>query len=320
MQSDRHFTNGITLEVGHPGLGNKASRTALLGFKKGQGIFEDHNLAIRQDLFTPTNTILTILDSLDRPYAATLVADYGRITSDFNKARQLETHLVFGITGPTAFGGQLQNMVHTIIGNDSVNGWDLQISTGLVLDYRVKYKHQLPFSTSLSEVNWVSEAGIGTMSNGLTTGLEFKFGLFRDSYINYNGLFNRAYKHQVDKEDFKDFRKGRLGAIPNRYRTKGGMEYYNRRVNRPLQIYASWQIMSRLTLYDGTIQGSLVSINESTHTLGWHAYDHAQLFSSLQITLDYKFINLTFRKVVENDDVNPKQLFGWGEIDILVLF
>ncbi len=319
-QSDRDYTNGIRVEIGHPEFANKAAKHFLFGFKPGKGIYEDYSLAVRQNIFTPTSPFFFYFNGLDRPFAATLVVDYGRVSSNFNKAKQWESHVVLGILGPNALGAQLQNFVHKVLKNDSVHGWDGQLGTGLIFDYNIGYKQQLPFSTPISEVNWVSKASVGSFENSIQTGLEIKVGLFRDSYINSNGLYNKRYKHRVSHSDVNSFRKGRLNSLPMRFRNGKAARYISRRINRPYQIYASWKLMSRLMVYDGALQGSLIQLDRGTRGLSWDAYQHGQFFSSLDITLDYRWLQITIRKVVENDDLRIERIFGWGEFDILILF
>lgn len=319
LQSDKHFTNGMHLELAHPFLGNGFSRNFLLGFSSATPTYQDYSISIGQDLFTATNTRIDYIDTADRPYAGILYADYSKVTNDFARGHQMKSHFIIGVQGPTAFGNEVQNTVHDWINNDSVLGWDNQISNGLVLDYGVQFNKLLPLNTSVSEVVWTNRGQVGTIYNYLSTGIRFKVGYFRDSFLGFQGLYNRRYNHAVKEEELEKLKKSRGKAVPKIYRDNYA-EYYNQRLARKLDIHLALDIRARYIFYDGTIQGSLIPFQSSAYTMEWDDYEHFHVFGILELNLNYKAFQLKFRRVVENDDVDAGQLFGWGELDILVLF
>jgi lipid A 3-O-deacylase len=319
IQSDRHFSNGSSIELAHPLLGNKFSTNVLLGFKSSTPTYQDYSISINQDLFTSTRTQLIQIDSGDRPYAALLYADYSRITNDFARGRKLKTSLKFGVQGPAAYGEQSQNGAHGILGNDIVRGWPNQISNGLILDYSVQFDQLLPLNTPVSEVVWISQGQVGTIFNYVTTGFKFKFGYFRDSFLGFSGLFNRRYKHQVTGEEEKVLAKTRYGTNPKRIR-EDCSHCMNKKLDRKLDIHFSIALQARYTLYNGTMEGSLVQFEKNRYLLKWDEYDHFQFFGVYEVNFNYRNFQITYRQVAEDDNIDHRKAFGWGIIEIMVLF
>ena len=93
---------------------------------------------IGQSLFTPEDTEATALIRDDRPYAAWLYAGVALLSEKPNTLDTLE--LDVGVVGPLAFGEQVQNNFHRLIGSPESNGWDNQLDNepGVLLIYERK--------------------------------------------------------------------------------------------------------------------------------------------------------------------------------------
>ena len=95
---------------------------------------------IGQSIFTPEDTETSALVRDDRPYAGWL---YGGVALLSEKPNTLDTlELDLGIVGPHAFGEQVQNNFHRLIGSPESNGWDNQLDDepGVLLIYERKWR------------------------------------------------------------------------------------------------------------------------------------------------------------------------------------
>ncbi len=88
-----------------------------------------------QSIFTPKNTEATGPLPGERPYAGWL---YGGVALLSEKPNTLDTlELDLGVVGPWAFGEQVQNNFHRVIGSPESKGWDNQLDNepGMLLIY-----------------------------------------------------------------------------------------------------------------------------------------------------------------------------------------
>ena len=152
-RTDRHYTNGFRLawvsdrKEGGPGwmrdtldfLYPSSLKAARIGFSFGQTIF------------TPNDTEARELIRDDRPYAGWLFA--GASLHGESQGGPLDildtVEVTVGIIGPQAYGGEVQNNVHSLIGTDEANGWDNQLQNepalNLMLERRWRLHEPLSF-------------------------------------------------------------------------------------------------------------------------------------------------------------------------------
>ena len=136
-QSDRNFTDGLHIELAHKVFDIKPADWFLIGFKNTP--YNDFSLSITQDIFTPANIDSVEVDTTDRPYTALLYFTYRKYSNRFLKGRKLLANFYLGIQGVYAMGEEMQNEVHGVLGNARANGWDNQLSSGLMLDYSITF-------------------------------------------------------------------------------------------------------------------------------------------------------------------------------------
>ncbi len=152
--TDRNYTNGFRVSwMGGPKLrrfapyaiGNRVSRIGLGPFNLNNAkailptqagielprnpVFVRRGYHFGQSIFTPRETSAAVPDPDDRPYAGWL---YGGVTWVVERRRKdrvtLDTFQVnLGVVGPAAFGDEVQNQFHRVIGDSPVNGWDFQL-------------------------------------------------------------------------------------------------------------------------------------------------------------------------------------------------
>jgi lipid A 3-O-deacylase len=113
-----------------------------------------------QSIYTPENHQLRDPSLDDRPYAGWLYTGLNFV-QDYD-AQQLTTlQFLGGIVGPWALGREVQNGVHTILGQQLARGWSHQLSNEF--GFTVSWKRKWRFNHQLGEeYSWeiIPDAGI----------------------------------------------------------------------------------------------------------------------------------------------------------------
>lgn len=142
--------------------------------------FDEQNIAIGfgQLLFTPTDRKRTDLIADDRPYAAALLFSmgYNARSGDHLRTSQIR----FGIVGPSARGGQVQNGWHRIIGVERFDGWNNQLRDEPVMQLIHERRQRLLATKTRSGWGWdaVGHWGgsLGNFATYANAGAEWRFG------------------------------------------------------------------------------------------------------------------------------------------------
>jgi lipid A 3-O-deacylase len=135
--------------------------------------------------YIPSNIQRTDILFGDRPYAGVLYGAHTLISSDNVKKQKLTTEFDFGLIGPASLAGATQTWVHEQIGSATPKGWGNQVKNDVILNYLIRYEKLLIAPSSELEVIGLLEANIGTLTNNLTAGLQFRAGVFRSYFSNY---------------------------------------------------------------------------------------------------------------------------------------
>ncbi|MEX2250019.1 MAG: lipid A deacylase LpxR family protein [Parvibaculum sp.] len=146
--SDRHYTNGLQVawlsrpQRNLPGWLTEFSSPPFysLVFPTGNFDYKSHRfgVALGHAIFTPDDTMTTLPQPNDRPYAAWLHTTFSlqsvRSSTITGEAWQDQWKLDLGVVGPAAQGEFVQNEWHNLIGADEANGWDNQIENEIGLN------------------------------------------------------------------------------------------------------------------------------------------------------------------------------------------
>ena len=153
---DRYYTHGTQVSrmlMGEPPQWIQDTATLFPAFKS-DGVINGVNYTIGQKIFTPDNTGATDLVINDRPYAGYLYISatlLSRISTQDNIDTGNLLEFTLGIVGPSALAEEAQTGYHDLIGIDSPNGWDNQLSNepGVGLSYARFWRHITPLNSSL---------------------------------------------------------------------------------------------------------------------------------------------------------------------------
>jgi hypothetical protein len=182
FHTDKHYTQGLRLSFLSPILRDESWADELFDFAKHiPTVFaedEPHTrrdaLFVGQSIFTPENLDIKPPDPRDRPYGGWL---YGGASMLQETGRQLENFEVdLGVVGPGAFGKQVQNNFHQLIGVHQAKGWSNQIQNepGIVVSYERLWRVPVPALSTLRDeiengVDVVPQIG-GSVGNVFTYG------------------------------------------------------------------------------------------------------------------------------------------------------
>lgn len=147
--SDRHYTNGVRLEVlSRPISGSEVPDWSKTPYRAWPAFdlsaTRRVGLALGQNIFTPADTDRRVPDPRDRPYAAW--AYLGAILATEGADRLDTVELDLGVVGPAAGGRDVQNGFHTLINVPKANGWAHQLhdEPGIVLSAERRWRFAAP--------------------------------------------------------------------------------------------------------------------------------------------------------------------------------
>lgn len=178
--TDRYFTNGVTLFYQSQGLGNmKASR---LLFPYRQPAYIDYELRIVQNIYTPFTTLKEPELKNDRPYSSYITISLGKKIKDPARRLIISNALTAGYQGPESPGGFLQSYIHKVFPtNDPPLGWENQLSTDIFLNYHLMFEKAL-ISKERYQINWSAHANAGTLYDNAGIGIHGTLGFFESPF------------------------------------------------------------------------------------------------------------------------------------------
>ena len=142
--------------------------------------FQEQNMTagIGQVIYTPSDNEPTELIREDRPYAGALLLSIGYSARRNSWLRT--TQIRFGMVGPSAQAGEVQNGWHDIIGIDQFNGWDNQLRDEPVFQVQHERRKRLARTDSESDWGWDLTGhwggSLGNFATYANTGWEWRAG------------------------------------------------------------------------------------------------------------------------------------------------
>jgi lipid A 3-O-deacylase len=122
--TDRDYSSGLRVNYVSPtgDLPDFVARAGHVLWGNGQ---QRISIGLSQSIFTPYDTQIDPPLPFQRPYAATLTANFALIqdTQDYRSVLGLD----LGMVGPAALGREVQNGFHELIGDTPNRGWAYQI-------------------------------------------------------------------------------------------------------------------------------------------------------------------------------------------------
>ncbi len=188
-KQDQGYTNGAMFTLVSPNLQDFTGDPCLPRLARWTnrhlerlhpGEFEQQNMifSFGQGLYTPTDNTRSDLIEDDRPYAAVLMVNFGYNARNDNRLRT--TQLALGMVGPSAQGKQVQDAVHSVLGDEKFMGWDNQLHDEPVFKLLHERMQRWPAEGNASGWGWdaISHWGgaIGNLATYANAGGEVRFG------------------------------------------------------------------------------------------------------------------------------------------------
>lgn len=181
-KNDKYYTNGLTFYYRY--LGKSIKDTTV---KKTNEITLGHYV------FTPRFLNAEAVDINDRPFAGYLFASFGK-GYFYKNQNVLKVTLLMGVVGPNSFAEEFQKNFHKAFNYRKVYGWENQIKNALALQSEIMFSKKIvPNATQKTiDFNWQSEADLGTVFTGISTGLVTRIGFKKLVAIYNSNLYGGA--------------------------------------------------------------------------------------------------------------------------------
>lgn len=191
QDQDQGYSNGLRITAMSPNLADYRNDPCLPRVARWvnrylawlhPGGFDQQNMVVSfgQELFTPSDDLATELIEDDRPYAAALMLSFGYNARQGDRLRT--THLRIGIVGPSAYGQEVQDAWHDVIGVRHFEGWDNQLRDEPVLQLVKERMRRYAAKTESRRARWSQDlilhygGAVGNLASYGNAGAEWRFG------------------------------------------------------------------------------------------------------------------------------------------------
>lgn len=172
--TDYYYTNGIILQLYHPGIGSSPLSRALPGLKGSINYF---GIMLVQNMYTPLKLEDLTPRIGDRPFASYLTLSHQKISLSPLRHQRLQSELTIGVLGPASGGNIAQDMIHS----NTPIGWINQVDNDFIVNYSLRFDQGIYHANNFDLA--VSAGGqAGTLYNNMMAGVLFRFGRTNDLY------------------------------------------------------------------------------------------------------------------------------------------
>lgn len=279
--TDQFYTNGIAFDYVAPAISDNPVKYILLPYwGKARNYY---GISLVQNLYTPSTTKVGGILYGDRPYASYLYFGSFKVTNDETQHFRQVSELDLGVIGPPSLGGTVQDLFHRYIPyNNEPLGWEYQINTDIVVNYNVSLVKGVINSDHV-QMMLNGTAALGTLYTNMGGGFSLRLGWFNDYFSDLGIRKRRDLKSQ--------------GA-------------------RVMQYFFTLKGLSRLIIYDATLQGGMINRN-SPYTIPSSSISRFVAQSSLGFTLTYGAIGIELEQIVLSPEFNGKLWHAWGHVGLL---
>lgn len=171
-RTDRYFTQGVQLTVFHPAFSRLDPLYVLSPVPTRRVSYYATGV---HESWTPSSIRSDSVLRGDRPYAAIAALrlecfSYNR----FSDRARINSAVTLGVIGPPALGREIQTAIHRATGDFVPLGWQHQIRTDVLLNYRLDYQYILCTGRMLA-LRGLGIADVGTLQCKLGAGMRGTF-------------------------------------------------------------------------------------------------------------------------------------------------
>ncbi len=279
--TDRYYTQGTSLNLIHPGFKYSPLFFILPGLKTAD---THYGLSLHQDVFTPRSIRYMggAVYEGERPFTALLYLTHTRYTADVHNKQMLQTAISIGVLGPEAKGEETQKGIHKALNNIEPLGWQNQLSTSPILNYKVRYEKGL-LSSRFADLSVVVIPRAGTLYTDMSAGIQSRIGLLNSYYI-----------------------------LP-------GIQSPSARNKKTFSVFFVFNAAARLVGYNATLQGGLLNTAGIYHLPG-SALNRIIAGGSAGVILIYRRLSLEFSRHYLSPEFKNALDHNWGRCSFSVLF
>jgi lipid A 3-O-deacylase len=176
--TDLYYTQGINLEVVHPGLQKFPLSKILLS--PAQGVTK-YGLALEHNGYTPSSITHDNILYGDRPFAADFFLKSFAFSSLPEKRTRITSSASIGIIGAAAGGYGMQKTIHHWLNGTVPHGWENQIKNDIIINYEAGIEKNILSAGHSFLINGQATARAGTLNDKLTGGFVLMAGLLNNA-------------------------------------------------------------------------------------------------------------------------------------------
>ncbi len=165
--TDWGYTNGTRLDIFSEKEKKMTGFFSRLATSAGPQSITTAGGGLMQVMISPKKTNPAIPDKNDYSYAGGLFFIYTVHSANAVKKLNVQTEWLAGVMGPSSFAKEAQIFLHRIIKDPRPNGWNYQLPTDLLLNYRLTVEKLVAAKGSIGLIGGGSISG-GTLSDGLS--------------------------------------------------------------------------------------------------------------------------------------------------------
>jgi lipid A 3-O-deacylase len=291
--TDRYYTAGNFLYFRHalPVNDNSSLENKVLGFEAGQQLYTPHS----GDINFTAGHIFQFNDPkydnpkyIDRPFAAYLYVG-STLNLLYKNEGSLKLAAQIGVVGPSAFGKQVQDFVHSTLGLYHPSGWEYQVENGFELNLSAEY------DKLIARASWIdlSLTSYGNLGNGFTgagLGPLIRLG-------DFNQLFNS------------------LSTQSSAMRSSSVSPLHSR------ELFFYYQPQLNLVVYDATVQGGMFTSRPAGSIEVTLTPEHFVMSNQLGVGYSGKYFGINAAVIFHTKDVEQmRQSHQWASITFLYRF
>lgn len=178
--TDYYLTQGVILELAHPGLRRFPLSKIMI---RPRSWAMKYGIGFEQNGYTPTDYVPAAILYGDRPFAGTLSFKNFAIATDTIRKRRIASALNTGVIGPLAGAGDIQTYIHERTPNAIPHGWHNQVVNDVLINYHASYEQQLLGFGQYLSLSATGSLNVGTVSDKATVGITVLAGIFHNPYL-----------------------------------------------------------------------------------------------------------------------------------------
>lgn len=182
FDTDSYYTAGEALSFSNSKI-HKTPAQIILNKICSTKDYSFTGFGIEQRIFTPYSIENPNSIENDRPYTAYFLISNYSVSINLEKKLLFSNEIAIGLMGKYAFGEEAQSFVHKIIGSSIPIGWDNQLESAFLIDYRFRVEKSFDNNWLVKHIVPFSEVRIGTLTDRIKLGLTTKFGN-KTSFLN----------------------------------------------------------------------------------------------------------------------------------------